>query len=119
MKIVFFVVALSVGLMVSHLAFPCTCLERLSVPANVQLSTAVFHGTMKEQAAWENSDQFLLVKFNVRNVWKGPITPEISVLTGINCGLCGVHFEVGKDYIVYASFYQDYGLSTDICSRTD
>ena len=51
--------------------------------------------------------------FDVLAIWKGPVAEELSVVTAIDCGLCGIHFQVGREYVVYTN-----GGEAHSCSRT-
>jgi hypothetical protein len=57
------------------------------------------------------------VKFRVGNVWKGKLSKEVTIFTGLGGGDCGYRFEVGESYLVYASGSNEH-LSTNICQRT-
>jgi hypothetical protein len=65
------------------------------------------------------------VRFRVDKIWKGPVSEEITMLTGMkdhgdgifSSSSCDYHFTKGEKYLVYA-----YGppeeLKTHACSRT-
>ena len=54
--------------------------------------------------------------FEVEGLFKGALSSEVAVLTGIGRGDCGYQFQVGEKYLVYA--YGKNGLETNICTRT-
>ena len=61
------------------------------------------------------------VHFKVDETWKGIDEPEIAITTGLGGGDCGISFEKGQKYLVYASasnMYVPGTLSTTICHRT-
>ena len=58
------------------------------------------------------------VKFRVDRSWKGRISEEIAIFTGSGGGDCGLSFDIGDRYLVYAFGTSDASLSTGICQRT-
>ena len=61
------------------------------------------------------------VHFKVNEVWKGTNESEVVITTGNNEGDCGIPFEEGQKYLVYATMsdmYVNNTLSTTICHRT-
>ena len=58
------------------------------------------------------------VTFGVAKAWKGVATRHVVLLTGRGGGDCGVEFQPGVDYIVYAWPPGDSGCQTNICTRT-
>ena len=61
------------------------------------------------------------VHFKVNEVWKGTNESEVVITTGNNDGDCGIPFEEGQKYLVYATMsdmYVDNTLATTICHRT-
>jgi len=58
------------------------------------------------------------VTFQVREVWKGPQQPTLTVQSMRNDASCGFSFKLGKDYIVYAES-RNGTLDTNICTRTN
>ncbi len=99
----------------------CSCVAtRESVKTQVSNaykdSTAIFSGkvTAIEQTADGNT---YVVKFAVKDTWKGAGGTEITVRTETQSSMCGYRFELGKEYLVYA--YGDAGaLGVGNCSRT-
>ena len=65
------------------------------------------------------------VKFRVERIWKGPVTKEITMLTGakdngdgtFTTSSCDYRFTKGERYLVWAYGFPA-GLKTDTCSRT-
>ncbi|MCG7344509.1 hypothetical protein MHZ92_10210 [Sporosarcina sp. ACRSL] len=61
------------------------------------------------------------VHFKVDKAWKGTDDSEMVITTGFGGGDCGIPFEKGQKYLVYAStsdMYVSNTLSTTICHRT-
>jgi len=56
-------------------------------------------------------------KFSVEQAYLGVAGSEVEIFTGRGGGDCGVTFETGQRYLVYAYRYKD-KLSTSICTRT-
>jgi membrane-bound metal-dependent hydrolase YbcI (DUF457 family) len=57
--------------------------------------------------------------FAVKESYRGPTEATIEILTAMGCCACGIEFQWGQDYLVYA--YRVPGtraLATSICSRT-
>ncbi|MBX3243886.1 MAG: hypothetical protein KF685_05470 [Acidobacteria bacterium] len=58
-------------------------------------------------------------KFRIERSWKGLEDKEfVEISTGNICCICGVSFEKGQRYIVYAAKQKDGTFSTDTCTRT-
>ncbi len=103
-------------------ASACSCLPPPSVEASRAASHAVFTGIPISvvSAAPEHPDD-VWVAFQVTAIWKGPVTAQYAVLTGATGGLCGVDFELGTEWLVYAfpvDADPDPEVFTHICSRT-
>lgn len=105
-------------------AFACSCVE-FAPAKQFENATAVFVGTVKSISVDGGRKS---VDFDVIESRKGSIAETITVATGLGDADCGVNFETGREYIVYA-----YGaggadqviyaqgsqqLSTSICSGT-
>ena len=60
------------------------------------------------------------VELEVEGIWKGEHKKRATVRTGAGGGDCGYPFELGKQYLVYASSYQDQPgrFYSSTCSRT-
>lgn len=61
------------------------------------------------------------IHFKVDKVWKGTDESEVVITTGNHDGDCGIPFEKGQKYLVYAAtsdMYVPNTLSTTICHRT-
>lgn len=142
MKRALFVVAL-LTLTPSAVAFACSCMR--STPSEaLERSTAVFEGRVLEVTPFEERGEVTLeggclgedceeslsetthgtthsgfaVRFSVTRRWKGVSTEEVVVRTARDSAGCGYAFEVGEDYVVYASAEEAGALSTGLCDRT-
>jgi hypothetical protein len=75
---------------------------------------------------WARSSRFtsgpeygLLVTLQAHRVWKGRAEGRVTLTTGFGQGDCGVSFQEGMTYLVYASIdHSSHQLSTSICTRT-
>jgi hypothetical protein len=96
----------------------CSCAEMSPVEDELARSVAVFHGRVLEI----NEDGYRkMVLFDVKEIWKGTDKSQIIIQTGLGGGDCGIDFQVGQEYLVYANdshLYGDEYLSTGICDRT-
>lgn len=143
MKRALLVVAL-LALAPASIALACSCMR--STPAEaLDRSTAVFEGRVLEVMPFEERRDVTLeggclddacreslsettesvevtgfaVRFSVTRRWKGVDTEEVVVRTARDSAACGFAFEVGQDYVVYASAEDEAGtLSTGLCDRT-
>ncbi|MBU0647886.1 hypothetical protein KJ855_01785 [Patescibacteria group bacterium] len=78
-------------------------------------ATAVFYGTVLDiTEKWFGDDNEVM--FEVGRVWKGEIYKYQTIYTAPDAGMCGSHFEVGQDYVVFA--YGDKQYKTSKCGRT-
>lgn len=102
-------------------ASACTCwiLEPLE---EFDRSTAVFAGQVisiqPPTAVGGIVDQLdpAQITFNVSRVWKGPLVDTLVVKARQDEGVCGYHFSVGSEYLVYASGSEQ-ELWTGLCNR--
>ena len=84
---------------------------------------AVFVGTvrsMREPQVVDGklTDYFVVVTFDVERSFRGAVSRQAHVITGLGAGDCGYRFESGRKYIVYARQAAWGRYSTGICSRT-
>jgi len=125
-------------------ALACSCMR--STPGEaLDRSTSVFEGRVLEVTPFEERRDVTLeggclddacreslsettesvqvsgfsVRFSVTRRWKGVSSEEVVVRTARDSAACGFAFEVGQDYVVYASAEDEAGtLSTGLCDRT-
>lgn len=97
--------------------FACSCAPpSQTTNDDFQKASAVFVGkvlSVKRKDKAENAT----VKFAVQKYWKGKLSNTVKVTTASNSAACGVNFEVGKDYRIYATETEG-KLSTTSCSAT-
>lgn len=132
----------AVALLQADIALACSC-PRLTPAEQFASSALVFRGTVRRtvdrvtpwRRAWSflqtlvDSDrafemddyaksQGFKVEFDVDRTWRGRPSRRVAVFTGRGGGDCGVPFEVGRQYLVYAHCHQNGDCFTIICSRT-
>ncbi len=106
-------------------ALACSCV-RLSPAEQFVMAEAVFVGRV---ADIDDSRDFIralddprhrLIDLYVSEHWKGVDSNLMTVATGLGGGDCGLDFQPGKEYLVYAHDGSWYGadLSTGICDGT-
>ncbi|MCB9611071.1 MAG: hypothetical protein H6721_02080 [Sandaracinus sp.] len=135
--------ALAFALLFPALALACSCMRSSPTEAAAR-STAVFEGRVVELTPIQREGEVTLeggcldpacneslsetthqaafssfaVRFEVTRQWKGVESESVVVHTARDSAACGFPFEVGQDYLVYASAEQDGTLSTGLCDRT-
>lgn len=105
--------------------YACTCLPPGTPTEERDASDLVFSGkvvridTVMVDIGGGMMYPWLNVAFRVDRTWKGSDSSAVEILTAVNSGLCGYHFEVGERYLVYANVFGDYNMpETSICTRT-
>lgn len=78
---------------------------------------AVFVGTVT-MVVPKDDDMNRVVSFDVDRSWKGVTTKSVSIGTARDSAACGIDFEAGKTYVVYAYESDEGGLWAGLCSRT-
>jgi Tissue inhibitor of metalloproteinase len=97
--------------------FACSCAPpSQTTNDDFQKATTVFTGKVLSVQRKEGAPT-VTVKLAVQRYWKGKVSNEIKITTASNSAACGFNFEVGKDYLVYATDNNG-KLSTGLCSRT-
>lgn len=103
-------------------AAACSCTYEPTLQEEFDSATRVFSG----RVLWINPSpygEWNEVMFEPLERWKGPMDPGIVVVTGSNDGVCGNHFEVGGEYLLFC-WVLSYGITltpmpfTHSCSRT-
>ncbi|WP_078379186.1 hypothetical protein [Sutcliffiella halmapala] len=96
-------------------SFACSCLPPGSPSQELDKSDAVFTGEVTGIKGKYNST--VEAKINVKESWKGIDATEVTVYTANDSASCGIDFEVGKEYIIYA-YLEDGNYTTYLCTRT-
>ena len=96
-------------------AYACSCVARENIEAAVREDfervSAVFLG---KALAVEQADFMGEIEFEVSEVWKGEVGKNFKIKGSGSSASCGWNPEVGKEYIVYAGFYEG-EYSTSLC----
>ena len=103
-------------------SYACSCLEPGPPSEEMEKADAVFMGRVVSVSivAEVRGDvthvDSVITEFDVKTVWKGPVSQTTYINSG---GPCGIGFIEGVEYIVYA-YHSDYrdGLGTGLCTRT-
>lgn len=96
-------------------ACACSCAPLESPKAEFNRSQAVFSGTVIRS---RETGEKVQVKLRIAEIWKGDVTEIQSITTWNNSAACGLSFERGKKYLIYASKIDDRPLVTSLCTRT-
>ncbi|MBA3406406.1 MAG: hypothetical protein H0U13_17270 [Gemmatimonadaceae bacterium] len=121
-------VLLTLGAAVTALLFipsraaACTCIRGIPVCETFWKTSAVFAGEVIDITPVPSTKEPQLalgrvVRFRVKQTFRGELPGEIDVRTGSGGGDCGYTFFKGTYYLVYAHL-QSGQLATGICSRT-
>lgn len=101
----------------------CSCIGPIVACETAWTTDGIFVGKVLTVGRIEGSGDLRwmrrLVRFEVREAFKGVQPGEIEVVTGAGGGDCGYDFREGRTYLVYAHRNQATGqLGAGICSRT-
>lgn len=112
---------LSAALLMPLRAKACSCVLNGTPQQELGRSSVVFEGTVVSveeiPAAADRSHPHLsAARLRVTHAWKGVEGDEVVVETFH--GMCGVRFEVGESYLVYANETERDNPWTDDCTRT-
>lgn len=105
-------------------ACACSCMNPGTVAEAMSRSTAVFFGTVITIVPLDGTypiqmEEPVAVTLAVRESWKGPQTPTITLYTVINGMSCNGYFwEEAAAFLVYAHSAPDGRLAVSLCSRT-
>jgi hypothetical protein len=97
-------------------ALACSCIPPGPPADELQKAAAVFAGEVVRMTGGEGEGT-VTVTFRVSKVWKGPQERTLVVTTPGSSASCGVSFEEGKSYLVYAHG-EEGELMVNLCSRT-
>lgn len=103
-------------------AFACSCVPPGTPAEELTQSDAVFQGRVVSvqtpNKPIESSADVTTITFETSKAWKGQITPTLTLTTPGSSASCGVTFEQGQEYVVYAHLNEG-KLTTNLCSRTN
>jgi hypothetical protein len=113
-------VAASATLAAPPAACACSC-EPTDLAARSDAAAAVFEGRVRavaREGSAEVGPSRLRVTLEVVQTWKGADAEEIVVTTMTDSAACGVPFEPGRSYLVFAASDGANALSTGLCGGT-
>jgi hypothetical protein len=102
-------------------ASACSCTNNLTTQQEFDYAYAVFSGRVL--SVQPNAYGQLTVVFQSIDRWKGPLDYESYVFTPPDASVCGYHFVVGQEYLVFVTISY-VGITytpvwfTHLCSRT-
>lgn len=103
-------------------ASACSCAMPGSVSEAKQNHDVIFDGTVSSKKEptklfAKSSADPVTWTFEVHELWKGKVSPTISVTSAQSSDSCGYEFQEGSRYVVYARNSGD-SLEVSLCSRT-
>lgn len=102
-------------------AYACSCLVGTR-EKEFEVAAAVFEGQVTSVAPRPevrgSSGKITEATLKVVQAWKGIQTQQTTVLTPASASECGMSFEVGKSYLIYAKALEGSNLGVTTCSRT-
>ncbi|HZX00668.1 MAG TPA: MYXO-CTERM sorting domain-containing protein [Bacilli bacterium] len=118
MRTLAIVIAASLSLL-SHVtdAEACKCVPPPPVATAVEGATAVFAGKIVSVSREADQMKPIVAKFSVSKSWKGSVGQEVEVRTNSSSAACGLSFEEGAEWLVYADTKEE-KLTASICSRS-
>ncbi|HMB90782.1 MAG TPA: hypothetical protein VKP65_08040 [Rhodothermales bacterium] len=97
----------------------CSCVMPPPPTEALAASDAVFLGqvikTRRDGSGINKGNLFATIR--ILQIWKGDLEEEVVIETGPNSAACGVPFQKGQEYLVYASVSAGH-LRTHLCTRT-
>jgi hypothetical protein len=101
-------------------ASACSCVDPGTAQQRKENNHAVFDGTViavkpSSLSIFQSGAKALKASFHVHEVWKGQVTPELTVLTAEGSDSCGAELKEGERYLIYAS-ERNGKLETSLCS---
>ena len=97
-------------------AHACSCVQVPPAQAMAE-HDAVFEGRVLSVEPASDPSQVMTATLEVVQHWKGVETEQVTVSTAAMESVCGVSFEVGTSWLVYADV-ENGALRTGLCSRT-
>ena len=125
-NIIFFLLSIFTTL-IFIVSFPetssaCDCVKLSSPKEEFERSAIVFSGKVVEINEKQDGSGSKAVRFELSNTFKGHAQSQVVIRTGLSDANCGIKFEKGQEYLVYAYESTMYGaesLVSTICTRTN
>jgi hypothetical protein len=96
-------------------ALACYCMAISNPAQGLERSRAVFTGKV---IGLRDTGTYIEATIEVKQGFKGTLADQVIISTPRFGGACRYWFEEGKEYLVYASSYEEGKGWTDACSRT-
>lgn len=113
-------------------AYPCDCMGKPEIKSEIRNSNVILSGVvLKQNIIEEFPDKSGKIYVEnlvlVETIFKGKIINDtLKIYSGLGKGDCGYWFTIGKKYIIYAQYSDEFtqltktkSLYTNICMRTD
>lgn len=116
----------------SHVvSIACSCAGIPSIEQGLSSAAVVFVGVVKSTASptpdistttlegkrfWFDIHDDVRYTFDIQETIKGTLSQTVEIATKKDGAMCGVHFEIGTSYLVYA-YQRKTGLRTNSCWR--
>ncbi len=117
------VLAAALALWATSPAHACSCAGIPEFEASVASAEAVFSGVVESVEPVGDDPHWsqFAVHFEVSAAWKGLTGETVTIFTSSSSASCGIDFQVGHAYLVYADAYSPLEpgtFSTMLCHRT-
>jgi hypothetical protein len=100
-------------------ALACSCIPQQPDKAAIKDAQAVFSGTLDEiEPGVEIGFDVVTWTFAVDTVYKGEVERSQDVTTQTQSAACGLVFEEGKRYVLFAYTDESDRLGTNVCTNT-
>ena len=100
-------------------ALACSCIPQQPDKAAIKDAQAVFSGTLDEiEPGVEIGFDVVTWTFAVDTVYKGEVERSQDVTTQTQSAACGLVFEEGKRYVLFAYTEKSDRLGTNVCTNT-
>ncbi|MDG2331716.1 MAG: hypothetical protein P8M05_09000 [Flavobacteriales bacterium] len=107
-------------IIISSYSIACTCGEVDKITdSDIESAEAVFIGTIISVSTDKTSNKKTAI-FEIKKVYKGELTTSnISIKTNLDAGSCGLRFETGQKWYVFArKSTSGTGLHAGLCGRS-
>jgi hypothetical protein len=112
-------IAPSLVVMGATRALACSCIPQQPDKAAIEDAQAVFSGTLDEvEPGVEVGFDVVTWTFAVDTVYKGEVERSQDVTTQTQSAACGLVFDEGKRYVLFAYTDESDRLGTNVCTNT-
>lgn len=115
--------ALALMVALASAGWACSCAPPENVAQAIEDAAVVFAGRItKVESVGQGFQQKKRATFAVESAWKGPdVRQEVQILTNRHSASCGLGFQVGQAWVIYAYQRPDSvggGLGSNLCTRS-